>query len=138
MTYVDALQRALAAEHAAVYVVGYLGAQTSASAQPDLFETLSAAYGSHRELRDLLVDAVREAGAEPIAAAAAYDLVDVDGDPTRIRRRALALERACAATYGYLVASSPSEQRRFAAEALIATALRESALGGRPRPLPGR
>lgn len=137
MTYVDALQGALAAEHAAVYVVGYLGAQTSASAQPALFATLSTAYDSHRELRDVLVAAVRAAGDEPVAAAVAYDLVDVAGDPARIRRRALTLERACAAAYGYLVASSPSEQRRFAVEALVTTALRESALGGRPRPLPG-
>ncbi|WP_323792149.1 DUF4439 domain-containing protein [Nocardioides sp.] len=138
MTYVDALQGALTAEHAAVYVVGYLGAQTSASAQPQLFDTLTVAYESHRELRDLLVEAIREAGDEPVAAAAAYDLVDVAGDPTRIRRRALTLERGCAAAYGYLVANSPSEQRRFAAEALVATAVREIALGGRPRPLPGR
>ena len=138
MTYLDALQDALAAEHAALYVVGYLGAQTSASAQPDLHADLTDAFAAHRTARDLLVDQVRAAGGEPVAAAASYELEDVGGDPTRIRRRALALERGCAAAYGYLVANAPSEQRAAAVGALIATALRETTFGGRPRPFPGR
>ncbi|CAN5343326.1 ferritin-like domain-containing protein [soil metagenome] len=138
MTYLDALQDTLAAEHAALFVVGYLGAQTSASAQPDLYGELSSAYEVHRSLRDELVDRVRQAGGEPVAAAASYELDDVAGDPTRIRRRALALERACSAAYGFLVANSPGAERRFAVDVLIETALRELALGGRPRVLPGR
>lgn len=138
MTYVDALQRALAAEHAAVFVVGYLGAQTSSSAQPDLFGDLTDAYLVHRSLRDDLETRVRAAGDEPVAAEVAYDLPDVGGDPTAIRSRALALERDCTATYGYLVANSPSAERRFAVDVLVATALRETTFGGSPRALPGR
>lgn len=138
MTYLDALQDALAAEHAALYVVGYLGAQTSVSAEPVLHGALTDSYAAHRRLRDELVQQVRSAGAEPVAAAASYDLVEVGGDPVRIRRRAVALERACSAAYGYLVANSASSERRFAVEALVETALREVGLGGRPRPFPGR
>jgi hypothetical protein len=138
VTYLDALQQTLAAEHAALYVVGYLGAQTSASAEPALHAALTDAYAAHRSLRDELVARVRAAGAEPVAAAASYDLVEVGGDPVRIARRAVALEQACSAAYGYLVGSSPSSERRFAVEALVETALREVGLGGRPRPFPGR
>lgn len=137
MSYVDALQSTLAAEHAALYVVGYLGAQTSASAQPDLFAAVTLAYEDHRTQRDRLAEQVREAGAEPVAAAAAYDLVDVQEDPAAIRRQAVAVERACAAAYGYLVASSPSAERRAAVDALIEVALRETSFGAAPRPLPG-
>ena len=37
MTPLDALQTTLAAEHAAVYVYGVLGARTSPAAEPSLF-----------------------------------------------------------------------------------------------------
>ena len=49
MSPVDALQRALAAEHAATYVYGAIGAATSVSATPDLFAAVSAAYAEHRQ-----------------------------------------------------------------------------------------
>ncbi len=138
MTYLDALQGALASEHGTLFVVGYLGAQTSASAEPELYALLGGSFVAHRTLRDDLVDRVILAGGEPVAAAAAYDIGDVAGDPDLIRSRALELERACAAAYGFLVASSPSPERRFAVDALVETALRETSLGGRPRLLPGR
>ena len=138
MTYLDALQSTLAAEHAALFVVGYLGAQTSESAQAELFEALTSSYAAHRSLRDELAARVRTSGNDPAAAAAAYDIVDVAGDSGLIRQQALEVERACSAAYGFLVASSPSAERRFAVDALIETALREVALGGQPRLLPGR
>lgn len=52
MTVLDALQTTLAAEHAAVHLYGVLGAQTSASATPDLFAAVSDAYAAHRGRRD--------------------------------------------------------------------------------------
>lgn len=138
MTYLDALQDTLAAEQAAVFVIGYLGAQTSQSVEPELAALLRDAYGAHRARRDDLVARVRDVDGEPVAAAASYDIADVRGEPARVRRRALQVERSCAATYGFLVASSPTAERRFAVDTLIEIALREIALGGRPRPLPGR
>lgn len=139
MTYLDALQTTLAAEHAAVFVVGYLGAQTSASADPRLYATLLEAYDVHRTRRDDLVARVVDAGGEPVAAEASYVLADVTaGGRTAILQRGLRLERDCGATYGYLAASSPSDERGWAVDALIDSALRELALGGRPRANPGR
>ena len=77
MTYLDALQDTLAAEQAAVFVIGYLGAQTSQSAEPELAALLRDAYGAHRARRDDLVARVRDVDGEPVAAAASYDIADV-------------------------------------------------------------
>lgn len=139
MTYRDALQTTLAGEHAALFVVGYLGAQTSESGNPGLSAALRDSYASHRERRDRLEDLVRDAGDEPVAAGASYDLPAVrPDDPRTIAAAALAVERACGATYGYLVANAVGAQRTWAVEAVLDSALREIALGGRPRTFPGR
>lgn len=138
MTYVDALQSALAGEHAAVFVVGYLGAQTSASARPVLSADLREAFETHRARRDTLEASVRDAGGTPVAAAPSYDLPDVAGDPRQIATRALGVEQSCGATYGFLVANSADAQRRWALDALLDCALRELAFGGMPRHNPGR
>ena len=74
MTPLDALQTALAAEHAALHVYGALGARTSISATPGLYAELVAAHDAHRDLRDELTERIREAGAEPVAAEPAYEL----------------------------------------------------------------
>lgn len=138
MTYLDSLQTTLAAEHAAVFVLGYLGAQTSASRQPQLYDTLTRAYEEHRARRDRLIVRVRDAGGDPAPAEPSYRLPAVGGDPARIARRALRLERETGEVYGFLVASSPSPQRRFPIDALVDCALRELELGGEPRRYPGR
>ena len=44
MTPLQALQRTLAGEHAAVYVYGVLGGRVSESAEPDLSSRLTSAY----------------------------------------------------------------------------------------------
>ncbi|MDO9455391.1 ferritin-like domain-containing protein [Nocardioides sp.] len=139
MTYLDALQATLAGEHAAMFVVGYLGGQTSQSGSPDLYDALRDSYTTHRGRRDLLVDLVRGAGGDPVAAAASYDLPAVrPDDPASIAAAALAVEQACGATYGYLVASATGDQRGWAIDAVLDSALRELALGGGPRAFPGR
>ena len=50
MTPVEALQKTLAAEHAAVHLYGVLGGQASKSQQPTLFRQLDEAYDEHRGL----------------------------------------------------------------------------------------
>ena len=138
MTYLDALQTTLAAEHAAVYVYGYLGAQTSASARPTQYDAIAAAYLAHRGRRDDLTSLVLELGGEPVAASAAYAVADLSGDPDGVDRAALALERDCAATYRYLVGSSAEGDARTAAlDLLLDSAARALALGGAPETLPG-
>ncbi len=137
MTYAGALQAALAAEHAAVYVYGALGAQTSQSAQPALFADIESAYNEHRSRRDQLVRSMLDDGLEPTPAEPAYELPADLGTPDLVMSRALDLERSCAETYAYLVANSPQEQRRWAINALVMAAVRELAFRGIPEIFPG-
>jgi hypothetical protein len=137
MTYVDGLRTTLAAEHAAVFVHGALGAQTSQSAEPTLYADLAAAYTEHRARRDQLVRMVLDEGAEPVAAEPAYELPADLSTPDLVMRTALRLERSCAESYAYLVANSPQEGRRWAVNALVVTAVRELAFRGTPEIFPG-
>ncbi len=137
MTAVEALQTALAAEHAALYVYGALGARTSEAAAPLLFATVSEAYATHRAWRDQLVSRLLDLGARPTAAAATYELPDTPATPSGVARAALAVERACAQTYAYVVANTVEGDRAWAVGALVRTAVREVALGAAPEALPG-
>jgi hypothetical protein len=137
MTYVDALRTTLAAEHAAVFVYGALGAQTSQSAEPTLYADLALAYTEHRARRDQLVRMVLDEGAEPVAAEPAYELPADLSTPDLVMRTALRLEKSCAENHAYLVANSPQERRRWAVNALVMTAVRELAFRGTPEMFPG-
>ncbi len=137
MTYVDALQTTLAAEHAALYVVGVLGGQTSESGSPALYGALRTAYTEHRARRDQLVRTLRDEGADPVAAEPVYEVPADLASEEAVARRALRLERACAATYLHLVASSPGTARRWAVTSLQMTAVRELDFRGIPEMFPG-
>lgn len=137
MTAIDALQTTLAAEHAAVYVLGALAAQTSRTTDEPLFTALSSAYGGHRGRRDLLVRQLVDLGQTPVASAAAYELPERLGTVSVVRRTALGVERACAATYASLVAHAVGSTRRWATGALTDAAVRELAFRGTPEMLPG-
>jgi hypothetical protein len=137
VTAVDALQTTLAAEHAAVYVYGALGGRTSQSATPDLFAAVQAAYAAHRARRDLLTRELTELDVEPVAAEAAYELPGGLDQPDGIAHAGLELERSCAETYAYLVASTEAERRRWAVAVLNETAVRELAFRGNPETFPG-
>ena len=80
---VEALQTALAAEHAALYVYGFLGARTSESGQPLVFAEVGDAYAVHRAWRDLLTRRLLDEGAEPTPAAPTYERADDTGDRPR-------------------------------------------------------
>jgi len=136
MTELDALQTTLAGEHAAVYVYGALGGRTSASATPLLATNVTEAYTAHRTRRDLLTAAVIDLDGEPVAAEAAYDVPRLDS-PRDVERAAVDLERACAATYAYLVANTAGGGRRLAVAALNDAAVRELAFRGTPETFPG-
>ena len=136
MAELDALQTALAAEHAAVYLYGALGGRTSQSATPELFAAVAAAYAAHRARRDAFTAARVDLAAEPVAAEPAYQLPRLD-TPPQVTRAALGVERACAATYAYLVENTVAERRRSAIEALTESAVRELAFDGDPEALPG-
>jgi len=133
----NALQRALAAEHAALYVYGTLGARTSASATPSLFADVSAAYAAHRSRRDQLHARLRERGADPVAAEPAYEIPEPLTTPAQVTAAALDLERACTATYAWLCGQTSGADRRWAVAALTDTAVRELTFRGSPEIFPG-
>lgn len=137
MSRVEALQTVLAAEHAAVYVYGALGAQTSRTAQPTLYAALQGAYVVHRDRRDLLVADLHALDASPVPAAPAYELPAELGTVDAVTARARDLESGCATSYAFLVGSSTAEQRRWAVEALTDAAVRGLAFGAEPEVLPG-
>lgn len=137
MTTLAALQETLAAEHAALYVVGALGAQAAESATPLLHAALQEAYVQHRAQRDRLDRELRDRGVEPVAAEPAYALPARLGTVAAVERRALTLEHDCAATYAALVAHTVGPLRRWAVEVLTRTAVRELAFRGTPEMFPG-
>jgi len=137
MTYVEALQTTLAGEHAAIHVYGALGAQTSQTGAPVLFAALTDAYEAHRALRNQLIAILTDLAEEPAAAEPVYELPADLSTTDAVVGRALELERSCAATYAYLVANSPSEERRLAVNLLVQAAVRELAFRGTPETFPG-
>lgn len=137
MTPVDALQTALAAEHAALYVYGALGARTSAAATPVLYAEVSAAYLTHRAWRDLLTSRLVDEGAEPTPAAPTYELPATAPTPTGVSRAAVEVEQRCATTYAYVVANTSGPDRIWAIGALTRAATRQVAFGAPPAVLPG-
>jgi hypothetical protein len=134
---VDALQRTLAAEHAAIFVFGALGGRASELSDAPLRSALSAAYDVHLERRNQLRTMVTTAGGHPVAAEPAYRLPRPLTNADQIKAEALRIERACVTTYAALVAASAGPDRLWAVVALAATAVGERAFGGRPEPLPG-
>ena len=133
----EALQTALAAEHAAVYVLGTLGGRTSQTADPDLFLAISEAFAAHRLRRDELTAAIAGLDAEPVAAEAAYDVPPGLDRSDQIARVARETEQSCATTYAWLVANTVDEMRRWAIGALNETAVRVLTLRGTPEMFPG-
>lgn len=137
MTTLDALQATLADEHASLYTYGVLGARTSQSATPALYDALTLAYRRHRSRRDQLRALVVEAGGEPVAAEAAYD---VDGRlllSARIEAAALDLEVASVERLTALVAQSAGEVREWALTEATWSATWQLELGGAPQTWPG-
>lgn len=137
MTPAEALQATLGGEHAAVYLYGVIGARVSASAQPDLFERVRAAYGLHRTRRDQLTAMVRATGARPVAAHVSYELPNAATTATDLQQAALQIEERCAALYADMVGSTSQANRQWALEALEDAAVRLLGFGGHPEPFPG-
>ncbi|MGW1980380.1 ferritin-like domain-containing protein [Streptomyces sp. NPDC001889] len=117
---VTAVQAALAAEHAAVYGYGVVGARVGEERAGEA----SAAHAAHRARRDGLARAVRDLGGEPVPAAAAYTLpFPVPDGPAAVRLAAY-LEDRVAGVYSDLVRAGEGGLRREAAVALREAAVR--------------
>jgi hypothetical protein len=137
MTALEALQATLSAEHAALHLYGLYGGRTSQAADPELFAALQDGHRVHRARRDQLRLMVADLGADPVAAGAAYDEPQGLRGARSVSGAALETEQACAETYAAQVAQTAGAQRRWAATALIETAVQQLRLGGRPEPFPG-
>jgi rubrerythrin len=137
MTALDALQTALAAEHAAVYLYGVLAGRTAPGVTPELADNLAAAYREHRDRRDELAAMVREVGSEPVAAAPVYDVPLPLDTPGAQRGAAVDAEQAATQTYAALVADTVGDTRSWGIAALTAAAIREVSFGARARRFPG-
>lgn len=129
----DALQTALAGEHAAVYGYGVLGAVLSGARERDARAGLDA----HRGRRDRLRSLVIAAGGTPAEAAPAYRLPFPVSDPATAVRLAVHLETQIAIPYAELVAAESGRVREFAARALQDAAVRAARWRGSSVPFPG-
>jgi hypothetical protein len=137
MTPLEALQDTLAAEHAAVAVYGFLGAQASQSRQPALFEALETAYRAHRKKRDQITVMISRRAATPTPAAVAYDLPTRTRTTRELTDAALLVEHRIAQTYGQLIESTADAERRWALVALNDAAISQLEFRGTPEMFPG-
>lgn len=137
MKPVEALQAALAGEHAAVYVYGVVGGRVSLSAHPDLWSKVRAAYTIHRGRRDQLLGMVRDEGEEPVAAEVSYQLPNPARTVRQLRQTALEIEQRCTAVYADVVGSTWGADRQWALEAISDAAVRQLGFGGEPQAFPG-
>ncbi|GAA4898406.1 ferritin-like domain-containing protein [Streptomyces coeruleoprunus] len=120
MSALEAVQAALAAEHAAVYGYGVVGARIGAVRRAEAV----AADAGHRSRRDALARTVRDLGGTPAASAAAYALPFPVADEESAVRLAAELEDGVAAVYSDLVRAAGGALRREAAGALREAAVR--------------
>jgi hypothetical protein len=130
----EALQAALAGEHAALYAIGVAGGHLHGAR----FGAAGQLSDRHRDRRDQLSGMISTAGAEPVAAAAAYDLPTAVSTEARAAALVRLVEQRLGAVYGDLVeAATDTPVRAFAVQALVATAREQALWGGNPQPFPG-
>jgi len=137
MTPLEALQQALAGEHAAVYVYRALAGRVSASAHPDLARRLASAYTTHRGRRDQLTAMVRAANGDPVAADVSYELPNPSTSAAELTEGALVTEQRCAEVYAAMVGSTSRANRQWAIDALLDAAVRQLTFDGVPDAFPG-
>ena len=130
----EALQAALAGEHAALYAIGVAGGHLRGAR----FRAAAQLSDRHRERRDQLAGMISAAGTEPVAAAPAYDLPAAVTTEARAAALVRLVEQRLGAVYGDLVESATDTgTRTFAVQALVATARDQALWGANPLPFPG-
>jgi hypothetical protein len=130
---VSALQAALAAEHAAIYGYGVVGAHLTGVA-------LTAATGdwvAHQIARDSLEALLRSMSTQPVAAAVAYRLPHPVHSSAAATSLAVILEDRVTTAYLGLVAVTGRRIREFGAQEVVAAAKRAAAWRGRTVAFPG-
>ena len=132
-TEVTALQGALAAEHAAVYGYGVVGAMLAGQELADA----RADWNAHQVARDALEAMLIKLRATPVAASPAYALPFAVTSANTAARLAATLEEGVTRAYLGLVAVSNPTLRAFAAKAMQASANRVLAWSGSTQAFPG-
>jgi Domain of unknown function (DUF4439) len=128
-----ALQAALAAEQAACYGYGIVGAHLTGAR----YAAASVDWIAHQRARDDLTQMITARGAQPHPAAVAYQLpigVHTGRDAVSL---AIILEHLVTAAYLGLVARPEPAQRELAARHMQAAAVRAAHWSGRSQPFPG-
>jgi hypothetical protein len=127
------LQTALAGEHAAVYGYGVLAVRLT-KAQRNAAQN---AYDTHRARRDVLINLIEGASADPVAAAPAYALpfpVVTASDAVKL---AAQLEERLGAAYADIVQAATGDTRRTGLEWLTDAAVRAVRWRGTSVAFPG-
>lgn len=137
MKPLEALQATLAGEHAAVYVYSVLGARTSQSKAPELFDLLDGSFKLHRRRRDGLSQLIVRKGGTPVPSEVSYELPTPLATAAQLTKAALQVEHRLAVVYGQLVASTSGSDRRWGLDALQDCAVRQLAFRGTPEMFPG-
>jgi hypothetical protein len=130
---VAALQGALAAEHAAVYGYGVVGAMLTGANQANARTDWTA----HQVARDALVTMLTRLGATPVAASPAYKLPFRVTSAKSAAKLAATLEEGVTRAYLGLVAVSNPALRTYAARAMQTSANRALAWSGTTTAFPG-
>jgi Domain of unknown function (DUF4439) len=130
---IRALQAALTAEHAAVYGYGVAGAYLTGSTKA----TATSDWVAHQVARDHLEAVLRSLGAQPAAAAVAYQLPGPVRNASEAVALAVVLEERIATAYLGLVALSNASIRDYGAMQVQASALRAAAWRGGTVAFPG-
>jgi hypothetical protein len=128
-----ALQAALTAENATIYGYGIVGAYLSGNSQASATND----WVAHQVTRDRLEAMVRALGAQPAAAAVAYQLPAPVHSASEAVSLAVLLEDRITTAYLGLVALSAASIRDFGAQQVQASALRAAAWRGGTVAFPG-
>ena len=130
---VAALQAALAAEQAAIYGYGIVGAHLTGTR----FAAAFADSVEHQRARDSLTAMIMARGGQPRPAAPAYRMPIAVHSAAQARSLAIVLERQVTAAYLGVVALSEPALRRFGADQMRSAAVRSARWGARAQAFPG-
>jgi ferritin-like protein len=114
------LAEALAAEHAAIFGYGVVGAHLDRSGQT----AARQAEAAHRNRRDAVAARIRAAQGTPPAPAPAYDLPFPVEDRASALRLAIDLEEGTARAWRRAVAGTTGDDRKAALAGLVDSAVR--------------
>jgi hypothetical protein len=116
---IEALRSALAAEHAAIFGYGVVGAYVSGAAR----DSARQAETAHRDRRDQVALRIEAAGGAIVGAQGSYALPFPVNDASSAVRLAAQLEEGTAGAWREALSGTTGEDRALALDALIACAV---------------